>query len=173
MNWRIQFAANYQATIFRYNDLKKQLGFAAAQSKKLLSISKTNAQDFIIRSQTDGRVYNISKEIGEMVNVQSPVAIIGDAESFIAELQVDENDIARIKKGQRILLSLDSYKGKVFEAVVDKIDPIMNERTLTFTVEMDFTQKPPVLYPYLTTEANIIIQSKEKSDDHPEDFFDQ
>jgi len=57
-------------------------------------------------------------------------------------------------------LSLDSYKGQVFEATVSIIDPIMNERTRTFKIEAEFTKSPPVLYPNLTTEANIVIQSK-------------
>ena len=153
-------ANSYQAALSRYNDLQKQLGFAAAQSRKQLSISKDIARDYTIRSQAAGRVYSIAKEVGETVNIQSPVAIIGAADDFVAELQIDENDIVRIKNGQRVLLSMDSYKGQVFEAVVTKIDPIMNERSRTFTVAADFTQKPSVLYPNLTTEANILIESK-------------
>lgn len=159
----ISSANNYEAAILRYKDLQKQLKFAAAQAQKLLSISKTIAQDYIVRSKTDGRVYSITKEIGEIVSAQSPVAIIGDATEFITELQIDENDIARLQKGQRVLLTLDSYKGQVFEAAVSKIDPIMNERSRTFTVEADFKQKPPILYPNLSTEANIVIQSKENA----------
>lgn len=154
---------NYEAAVLRYRDLQKQLKFAAAQSQKLLSISKTVAQDYTVRSQTDGRVYSISKEVGEIVNTQTPVAIIGDADQFVAELQIDENDIVRIQSKQRVLLTLDSYKGQVFEATVSQIDPIMNERSRTFTVEANFTQKPPTLYPNLTTEANIVIQTKEKA----------
>ncbi len=156
-------ANNYESAVLRYKDLQKQLKFSAAQSQKLLSISKTIAQDYIVRSQTDGRVYSISKELGEIVNTQSPVAIIGDTEEFVAELQIDESDIARIRQGQRVLLTLDSYKGQVLEAAIAKIEPLMNERTRTFTVEANFTKKPPTLYPNLTTEANIVIQSKEKA----------
>jgi len=164
-------ANNYESAVFRYKDLQKQLKFSAAQSQKLLSISKTIAQDYIVRSQFDGRVYSISKEVGEIVNAQTPVAIIGDAEEFVTELQIDENDIARIKKGQRILLTLDSYKGQVFEANLSKIDPIMNERSRTFTVEAEFTKRPPTLYPNLNTEANIIFQSKEKALTIPREYL--
>ena len=83
-------------------------------------------------------VDSILKEKGELVNTQTPVAIIGDAEVFELELQVDEYDVTRIKAGQKILLSLDSYKGKIFEAVVRRIDPIMNDRTRSFKVEAVF-----------------------------------
>ena len=98
-----------------------------------------------------------------MLNTQSPVAIIGDAVDFLLELQVDEYDIARIRIGQKVVLNLDSYKGQVFEAVITKINPIMNDRSRSFTVEAGFVTKPPVLYPNLTTEANIILQTKEKA----------
>lgn len=154
---------NYKAVQARYNDLRKQLDFAAAQSKKQLSISNTLAENYVVRSQQAGRVYSLTIEVGEIVSAQKPVAVIGDAESFLAELQIDEYDIVRIKKGQQVLLSLDSYKGQVFEAVVSKIDLIMNERSRSFTVEAEFTKAPPLLYPNLTTEANIVIQTKEKA----------
>lgn len=151
---------NHRAAVSRYKNLQKQLGFAAAQSSKLLSISNSMAQDYVIRSQTSGRVYSIAKEVGEIVNIQNAVAIIGRADDFIVELQIDENDIVRIRKGLIVLLTLDSYKGEVFEAEVSKIDPIMNERTRTFTIEAEFTKRPPVLYPNLTTEANVVIHRK-------------
>lgn len=156
-------ANNLEAAVFRYKDLQKQLAFAAAQSQKLLSISQNMAADYVIRSQMDGRVYSISKEEGEIVNTQIAVAIIGNTDDFVAELQIDENDIVRIKQGQLVLLTLDSYKGQVFEAAVSTIDPIMNERSRTFTIEAIFTKRPPTLYPNLTTEANIVIQAKEKA----------
>jgi HlyD family secretion protein len=161
----------FQSAIFRRNDLQKQLAFAAEQTKQLLSISKNMAGDYVVRSQTGGRVYNIGKVAGEIVDAQTPVAVIGDADDFVAELQIDENDIVRIRAGQRVLLTMDSYKGQVFEAVVSKIDPLMNERTRTFTVEADFVKKPPVLYPNLTAEANIVLQFKENALTVPRRFL--
>lgn len=154
---------NYNAAILRYNDLKKQLSFNAAQSRKNLEISSTIAKDYTITSRANGRVYSILKETGEMVNPQSPVAIIGDAGTYTLELQVDEYDIARIRLGQQILLSFDSYKGQVFTGKVTKIEPVMNERSRSFTIEAGFVTQPPALFPNLSAEANIIIQTKEKA----------
>ncbi|WP_242928350.1 efflux RND transporter periplasmic adaptor subunit [Pontibacter vulgaris] len=153
----------YKSAILRYNDLKKQLNFAARQSQKSLQISETMADDYTVKSETNGKVYSVLKEKGEMVNPQMPVAVIGDADDFILELQVDEYDIARVKPGQKVLLNLDSYKGQVFEAKVYKVNPAMNERTRSFTVEASFVTTPPALYPNLTTEANILIQTKKNA----------
>ncbi|MCX6276182.1 MAG: efflux RND transporter periplasmic adaptor subunit [Bacteroidetes bacterium] len=156
-------SASYQSLLLRYNDLKRQLNLASEQSKRNLQISRSIEDDYQIKSRTDGRIYSILKEKGELVTPQSPVAVIGDSSEFFIELQVDEYDISKIKAGQRVLFSLDSYKGEVFEAEIYSIEPIMNERTRSFTVKAIFVTRPGVLYPFLTVEANIILNVKEKA----------
>jgi HlyD family secretion protein len=144
----------------KYNDLRKQLAFTAQQSRNNLAISKRNEADFTIRSQVAGKVYALYKKAGEMVSPQTPLALLGDADNFLLELQVDEYDIAKIREGQKMLVSMDSYKGQVFEARVSKVYPAMNERSKSFSIEAVFDTQPPVLYPNLTAEANIVVQQK-------------
>ena len=160
--WRNSLNA-YEAAKLKYADLQKQINFQDKQAQKNVSITKSIASDFTVKSETDGKVYNLLVSNGEMVNVQSPVAVIGSATDFMLELQVDEYDIARIKKGQQVLINMDSYKGEVFEGTVTKIDPFMNERSKSFTVEAEFVKQPPALFPNLTCEANIVIKSKDKA----------
>lgn len=155
--------AALQSGRIRYNDLLRELEFNAKQAKNNLSISQYRENDFVIKSEVDGKVYSLMKEQGEMITPQSPLAIIGDATGFLLVMQIDEYDIAKIKLGQIVLLTMDSYKGEVFEAKVSKIIPLMNERSKSFTVEAEFVKQPPVLYPNLTAEANIIIQTKENA----------
>jgi HlyD family secretion protein len=163
-------AAAYNAAIFRYNDLQKQLSFTAAQSKNNLQISKAVAGDFTVKSQVNGRVYSIAKEPGEMVTTQTPVAVIG-AGNFMLELQVDEYDIKKIIPGLQVLVTMDSYKNKVYEAKVTRIIPFMNDRTRSFTVEAVFDTQPPALYPNLSVEANIVIQAKKNTITIPRDYL--
>ena len=47
----------------------------------------------------------------------------------------------------------------------------MKERTKTFTAEAVFSNQPLVLYPNLTAEANIIIQTKEKALTIPRNYL--
>jgi RND family efflux transporter MFP subunit len=156
-------SAALDAAILRLNDLKKQLQFNNIQSKKNVEISKTIHQDYLIKSKTNGRVFQLLKEKGELVTPQSPVAVIGEGNHFLIELQVDEYDIAKISIGQKMVLSFDSYKGQTFEASISKIYPIMNDRSRSFTVEATFITQPAVLYPNLTVEANIILETKENA----------
>lgn len=150
----------YQSAMLRYNDAKKQFDILARQASNSMEMSSSMENDFTIKSQSNGRIYSLQKEKGELVTPQAPIAVIGDAAEFELELLVDEYDITKIKTDQKVAVTLDSYKGQSFEAKVTKIDPIMNERTRTFKVNAEFITKPAVLYPNLSVEANIIIQSK-------------
>lgn len=155
--------ANYQVAIIHYRELKRQLEFNSKQSQTNLKISALQTGDYFIKAEASGRVYKILKEKGELVNLANPVAIIGDANNFLIEMKVDEYDIARICRGQRVLYTMDSYKGKVFEAIVEKIEPLMDEQSRSFTVKAAFVTRPPTLYPNLSVEANIVIQLNEKA----------
>ena len=83
--------------------------------------------------------------------------MIGDAGSFILEMEVDEFDIIKIRKDLRVHLTLDSYRGKIFEAKVTKINPIMNERSKTFLVEAEFMERPEILYPNISADSKEIF----------------
>ena len=154
---------NYQLAVLRYGELERDLSFASDQSKTNLKISKSLVNDYSIRAETGGKVYKVFKERGEFVNTVSPVAIIGDDDDFLIELNVDEYDISRIHVDQRVLFSMDSYHGKVFEARVEKIEPLMNEQSRSFIVTAAFITRPPALYPNLSVEANIVIRYKENA----------
>lgn len=155
--------ANYTSLQLQLEDLEKQLKLNDELSKKNFDLSNKQVKDFNIKSEIDGVVYTILKKEGELVTPQSPIAIIGGYDNYFLKLQVDEYDITKIKIGQLIKVKLDSYKGKVFEAKVSKIAPFMNEKTKTFTIEADFISKPQTLYPNLTLEANIVINSNPKA----------
>jgi HlyD family secretion protein len=146
----------------RYNDLKRQINFSAKQAQNNLALSSKSTSDFEIRSDIDGRVYSVLIEKGDLVGPQVPLAVLGSGDSFILEMQVDEYDIAKVNLNMRVLVTMDSYKGQVFEAKVTKINPLMNERSKTFKVEAEFTEAPKRIFPNTSFEANIVLESKKK-----------
>jgi HlyD family secretion protein len=162
---------SYLSTQLKLIDLRKQLNLSDKQSKNNVRLTSRMENDYLVKSDIKGKVYSILKKKGEMVSIQTPIAIIGNAKAFKIILQVDEYDIIKIKKGLKVIVALDSYRGKSFEAVIDKIDPIMNDRSKTFTVEAIFVKQPPVLYPNLSLEANIVLEKKEKTLTIPRKFF--
>lgn len=162
LNYHNSKVAYYNSLTY-YNDLKRQINFNSAQSKKNLQISSRYAEDLIVKSRIDGVVYSLLKEEGEMVNQSTPVAIVGNANTFYVELQIDESDIVKIKVGQKVFLSLDSYPNELYDAVIIGVNPILNLSTKTFTATALFMTKPAVLYPNMNVEANIVIMEKEQA----------
>lgn len=153
----------YVTAQLRHDELRRQLQFNARQAGKNLQISGKLANDYIVRSEINGVVYRIFPTNGDMISPQTPLCVIGDAYRFILEMDVDEYDIFKVKPGMPVEVMLDSYKGKVFNAAVTRINPLMNERSKTFTVEATFIQPPPVLYPNISFEANIVIARKQQA----------
>lgn len=72
----------YQTAKLRFTQLQKQISFQQKQSRKTLEISKTAYGDFTVRIERDGKIYDILKETGEMVNTLNPIALVGDVNDF-------------------------------------------------------------------------------------------
>lgn len=153
----------YYSSVVRLDDLKRQLQLTAGQTQRNLEISSTLEGEYILKSEINGVVFDLLKEKGEIVGPQTPLAIIGDANHYVLEMQIDEYDIFKIKTGLKVLVSLDSYRNKVFEARITKVYPIMNERSKTFLAEAEFVTAPNVLYPNVTFEANLLVKEKSKA----------
>lgn len=164
-------ATNYETSLARYRDLKRQLELASRQAKNNLLISTALSNDFVIKAESSGKIYKILKEKGEFVSTANPVAILGHAHSFFIELKVDEYDIASILLGQKVLCTLGSFKGNVFEATIAEIEPLLDEQSKSFTIKADFLTEPPVLYPGLSVEANIMIQMKRNAITIPRNYL--
>ena len=154
---------DYQSAVLKFDELKRQLGFEASQSKKNVQISQKLASDFTLKSEINGVLYQLYKKRGESITSQIPLALLGGNKQFVLEMQVDEYDIFKVKPGQLVLVTLDSYKGEVFEAKVATISPMMNEATKTFFVEATFLKPPEALYPFISFEANIVIRTKQRA----------
>ena len=155
----------------KYDRTKNELKTQLQQAENNYRSSLINTTDFTVKSKINGKVYALPKNPGEMVIPTQPVASVGSADKFVIEMLVDEVDIVRIKEGQQVLVSLDSYEGQVFSARVSKVYPKKDERNQTFTVEALFQKEPEVLYPGLSGEANIVIAQKKKALVIPKEYL--
>lgn len=164
-------SAAYKSAVYRLQQFKQDAEASYQQAQNMASLNKKLLSDFTIVSEMDGRVYGINKEQGELVSPQTSLGVVGAADTFEIALQVDENDIVQIQQGQKVLVTMDSYNKQVFEASVTTVYPLLNERTRSFTVICQFTKGPPVLYPNLTVEANIIIDAKRNKVVIPRDYL--
>ncbi len=145
----------------RYNRTKNELKTQVKQAENNYEKTLIAIKDFAVKSKINGKVYALYKEPGEIVSTAEPLASIGSANHFIIEMLIDEVDIVRISKNQKVIIHLDAYNDDIFTGKVSKIYPKKDERNQTFKVEAVFENPPTVLYPGLSGEANIIIAKKD------------
>lgn len=153
----------HEAIRLQYDQSKLELEKAYRQAVNTQRIAEKQSDDYLIRSQLHGIVYSVLKEPGEWISIQQPIGTLGQSDHFELELQVDEFDIVRVRKDQKVFISMDSYRGEVFEAIISRVEPMMNPRTRTFRVYALFTREPGILYPNLSVEANILVKVSEKA----------
>lgn len=139
------------------NQLKNQLMTAELQ---LANISHQYAGN-TLRSNISGKVYSILKRQGEIVNSDTPVLMVGTDNRFKLELSIDERDISKIRIGQSVYFETNTYPDRQFEAMITKIDPIMQKQSRYFKVEASVAQ-PTFFYPQSSVEASVIIRENVK-----------
>lgn len=154
---------NYNNAVNQYEEFKRQLNFNSSQARNNLRLSTITEKDYIISSEIDGFVYSLETSIGELVNPQRPLGVIGSTNQYILEMLVDESDVLEIQLGQTVLVKLDSYEEEVHEAIVTRIYPLMDRESKSFKIEARFIDPPLVLYPNMNFEANIVIKTKENA----------
>ncbi|MCQ6958702.1 HlyD family efflux transporter periplasmic adaptor subunit [Mucilaginibacter sp. JC4] len=138
------------------NDL--QLSMKNAESTA--AGSKADLENYFIRAESRGTVYQLFKEKGEAVKMNEPVALLGRSGARLVRLAVDQEDIRQISAGQQVLLKTDASGEHIFQARISRIYPVMNEADQTFRVDAVFDSQNGPAYLHSSVEANIIVARK-------------
>lgn len=97
-------------------------------------------RDDVIEAPIDGIVLDLMTEIGESVGLERDIVKVGDIRDLIVEADVDEDDIARVRPGQDVIVRLagddeTAVKGEVFEILPDA-----DRGTKSFKVKVKFRE---------------------------------
>lgn len=146
-----------------FRKTKDQLQVELKNAQSTYAASGMEAGNFTVRSLMDGVVYDLTKELGEAVRRNDIIAVIGEKGNKLLQLQVDQQDIDKVKLGQEVALKMDITGNKIYKATVTKIYPNMNQNDQSFKVEAVFTEQYEMPYVHTSLEANIIIGKKENA----------
>lgn len=154
-----QSQSQFSSLTLRLQSLQEEIYAQLKQSQQNVALAKNQREAYRIYAARKGRIYELRATIGEMVSPQQPIALIGDAQHFLVEMEIDERDISKINIGQEVIVKLDAYNN-TFKAQLSGISPHLDAQTQTFHAEARFTGLHPAFYPGLTAESNIILQKK-------------
>lgn len=144
----------------RYASALNDIKLTHSNARSQLTAAQNDFNQYFIKSDRAGIVYQTLKESGENVFINEPVALLGESNDRIIRMSVDQQDIDKIKTGQQVLLQTDVTGTTIYEARVTRIYPVMNEADQTFRVEAEFIKLPSASFIHSSIEANIIIQKK-------------
>jgi RND family efflux transporter MFP subunit len=114
-------------------------------------------EDFVVRAPTAGVVLRRDAEVGEVVDTPASLFWIGEPQPLRVTAEVDEEDIARIEPGQRVLLRADAFPGRVLTGEVAQITPKGDTTRKAYRVRLALPADTPLLIG-MTVEANIVLR---------------
>lgn len=153
-------ANDYKAALSRLENLKERVQLELQQASRQYEIASAETGRYIVKAEADGNLLSLAKEKGELVRRGEQVAIVGDNSHFQLRFAVDELDVNRVRPGQDVVVKIDAFGDRIFNAKVLKIHPYVNTREQSMRVDAEFTDAEPSLYSGLGAEANIIVQRK-------------
>jgi HlyD family secretion protein len=101
-----------------------------AQARAQLAEARANHRDLIVRAPFDGTIVTRAAEPGEVVTAGTALVTLLDLHKVYLRGFVPEDQIGRVKVGQRARIFLDSSPNESIDAYVLRIDP-----QATFTPE--------------------------------------
>jgi multidrug efflux pump subunit AcrA (membrane-fusion protein) len=165
-------ASTTNLTVLQKNleDLHTNLSLNIENTRSQYRIQQENNNYFQLIGETDGRIENVYKKNGDLVRKGDVIADLG-AGLRIARLLIAEEDIQRIQLGQRVLVSLNTDKTRVFNATITKIYPSFNTNDQAFIAEATFDPLPPNLRNGTQLQANILLSEKKHALVIPANFL--
>ena len=128
-----------------------------AQAQVALEQAKIALSRTVLTAPEDGRVVDIDAQRGVLVSPGTPVVSFIEADSTThVELQVDENEMGKIKIGQEALVGTPGRKESVYKAVVRDIVPLVDAARGSATVQLALDSVPENIFADQTVSAQII-----------------
>ena len=125
-----------------------------------------------MKAPFDGVVLDVSTEVGEWISPSPPGVFIPpvvdliDPASLYLSAPIDEADVARIKVGLPVRITLDAFRGKTFAGTLTYVSSYVEtreEQNRTLEIEAEFTDKPlPTnLLPGLSADLEVILDARD------------
>lgn len=161
----------------RTRSLTTQSALAAAQARiqeaqAALEAANATLEKTVITAPFDGVVLDVTTEVGEWISPSPPgvpippVLDLIDPEALYLSAPIDEADVARLRTGLPVRITLDAFRGKSFKGKLTYISSFVEtrleqNRTLRVEAEFEETQLPPNLLPGLSADLEIILDARD------------
>ena len=137
------------------------------QSKALLNSARVDLSHTTIYSPVDGIVISRNCDVGQTVvaTFQTPdlFLIAEDLTKMRVDAYVDEADIGKVRVGQEVQFTVDSYPYTVFNGTISQVQfaPKELQNVVSYATVIEVANPELMLRPGMTASISIIAEKKE------------
>jgi HlyD family secretion protein len=139
------------------------------QTRQALALAETRKSYSVLISPLSGTVLSDNIEPGEYVSPGTPVLTLGNLTLLYLRAYINETDLGRIKLGQRVRISTDTFPNKTYEGKISFIASqaeftpknvqTQKERVkLVYRIKVDVANPNLELKPGMPADGEIILK---------------
>jgi HlyD family secretion protein len=142
------------------------------QAAAALAASQATLDKTTMIAPFAGMVLDVTTEVGEWISPSPPGVFIPpvvdliDPDSLYVSAPLDEADVARVRTGLPVRITLDAFRGRSFPGTITYVSSYVEtrqEQNRTLTVEADFSEHdlPPNILAGLSADVEVILDARE------------
>jgi len=137
------------------------LGFTEEQVQEIAATHQISPTITLFAPIT-GRVVASEAVVGALVCEQSEILTIIDTRVLWVDAAIYEKDIAKVKIGQEVEVTVPAYRGEVFRGKVSYVADIVDEETRTITVRTEVANEDSRLKPGMFADVQILLNGNQE-----------
>jgi HlyD family secretion protein len=138
------------------------------QAQGTLNYAQVQLDNTVIRAPVDGTILERNVEKGEFVTTgfvgdkgaKGYVVSIADLHDLQVELDINQNDFAKLSSTQPAIVTTDAYPDRKYQGVIHEISPEANRQKATVQVKVQVSSPDAYLRPEMN--ASVAFYSNEK-----------
>jgi RND family efflux transporter MFP subunit len=132
------------------------------------SPSGTEADRIPIKSPAAGTIMERHASVGSVVSIGDPVVTVSDLSSLWLIAAVNEADLSKVQRGQRVVIVVRAYPDKTFPGQVFQLGERLDAQTRTLQVRVLVSNPQGLLKPEMFATAELTPQTQQTSVHVPE-----
>ena len=135
-----------------------------AQAKASLDFYKSQLEDYTLKAPTDGKITFVNYSAGEQTSLTKAVVSMIGKNKFYIEVDIPESDIAKVKIGNPVEITLDAYSDDIkFQGRVILIYPAETviQDVVYYKVKVEMDDSTYEIKTGMTANCDILTASRE------------
>lgn len=141
------------------NAAEKKLHVLGFTENQVEAIAETHQISPVITlfAPLKGKIITNNAVLGAMVDQATEILVIMDPTLLCVDAEIYEKDIAKIRTGQKVEISVPAYPEDIFEGKICYVGDVLDEETRTITVRVEVTNKEFKLKPGMFADISVYL----------------